>query len=222
MTGNEREEKNIEWLKTVKVGDEVCITNTYNLTGCILGKMFENSFGHLFGGSKYKDEGQTDEICEITTIRGILPDGCFVVGTSIYTPKGKLEGDNIASSTEPELFEPTEELRQLAWKFKFSKDVKKIDFRGFTEESVKGLIQIINNEIHRINEEAKEKNEAEQEEKKKKEEKKATQANSSPLLSNEIRISSTDIHSSIIEPLELTTRSFCSQTCANYEPKEGG
>ena len=142
MTGKDYKDQNIEWLKTVKVGDEVCVTNTHNVIRKLFGTLFDAS---IFGASQ--DSRESTELCSIHKVRGILPDGSFVVENYIYNPNGELEGNHVAIDNKCELVQPTEELVHLSWKLKFMRDVKLVDFREFSNNSIQKLVTIINEEI---------------------------------------------------------------------------
>ncbi len=49
-----------------------------------------------------------------------------------------------------ELCEPTQELRNLAAKLKFNEEVKRLNFRNFSDTKVFSLIDSINEEFHRL------------------------------------------------------------------------
>lgn len=176
MTGKEIQEKNKEWLKTVKEGDEVCLSNSHDQVKMMLGGMM-GGFGpnSLFGGYTPNEPPEGfEEVVEILTVRAILPDGCILVGSRIFTADGIQEGldsESFSSWYYPSLIEPTEELRELAQLLKFSKDIKGVPWRRFNIDVIRQLTQVINEEMNRLNDEYLK---AEEEKKKKAEEEKAT------------------------------------------------
>lgn len=150
MTIEERVNKNKEWLKTLKVGDEVCISNTYD----IVKKHIEPFFGSIFGGSPVVGPKEVhEEICIIANVVAVLDDHSIVAAEEIFSPGGKEL--NKLSSRKLELYEPTDELRDLAFRLKFTNDIKNIDWKKISAECIRKIITTINEEIDRINKENK-------------------------------------------------------------------
>jgi len=161
-----------------------------------------------------------DEVCRLENIRGILPDGCIVVGNDIFNPDGELKERPDSSLVRLELVEPTEELEALSWKLKFANDLITIIplmTQRFTQECLKDIIKIINSEVERINREATEARE------KREEEQKVTKKEEGILYGQGGQIATAQgnrsnwAESALIRP----SISSCSETCANYEAKDG-
>ena len=136
MTPAEREEARREWLANLKVGDEVCISNIDN-------SLFGTIFGDMLGIN------DSPRICMINIVRGILPDGSYVVANDIFDPEGTLVALNNKYSQVPKLCEPTDERKNLAWRIKFQKDISEIVWDNIDDEGIKEIISALNNAIKR-------------------------------------------------------------------------
>lgn len=145
MTIKETKLSREEWIKSIKVGDEVCVTNSYNIS-VMLGFSLEAFTG--------KNENTAPrEICEIKNVRGILEDGAIIVDDTVYKPDGTPE--NKEDKNAPELYPVTDELREKMWRLKFSNDIKNIDWSKVSSDGIEKIIDIINDEIKRIEAETK-------------------------------------------------------------------
>lgn len=134
MTIQERKEQRAEWIKTIKPGYQVCVTNIF----------------------KPSPSFDTDsQICEFDRVRGILEDGTIIVGSVVYKADGTPEDDDV----ETELFQVTEEMLEARWRLTFYQTVRCIDWKRFTSDGIEKIIEIINEEIKKIEEEEKRKDE---------------------------------------------------------------
>lgn len=156
MTTLERQEKVTNWLKTVKPGDEVCVTNVYNVRAFI-NRMFDASIPD----SNLKrdinlDPNNDPNIAIITTIRGVLPDGCIVVDDKIYDQDGKPLSRASEWGKGPELQPVDDNLRDKAQRYGFINNIGKIDWNKLSTEAMNKITEIIIEEANRIrNEEGK-------------------------------------------------------------------
>lgn len=137
MTKAEKEEARLEWLKGVKIGDEVCITDIDNTSSL---------YTLLYTTKSYDPEC----VCIISTIRGILDDGCFVIDNDIYTEEGKLIGShsNQLAGTVV-ICEPTDKLRNIAWRKKFQESIKEVNWSNIDDEAITEIISSINKAVER-------------------------------------------------------------------------
>lgn len=147
MTIQETKISRDEWIKSIKVGDEVCVTNSYNIS-VMLGFSIE-----AFTGKTENDV--PIEICEIRNVRGVLDDGAIIVDDSIYKSDGTPEKKE--GRYAPELYPVTDELRENAWRVKFYNDIRNINWKKVSSEGIEKMIDIINSEIQRIEAEEKSK-----------------------------------------------------------------
>lgn len=139
MTPAEREEARREWLSNAKVGDEVCISN-------INDSMIDTIFDDMLG---FK-EIDSPRVCIINIIRGILPDGSYVVGNDIFDHEGMLvTGKNNNYLQVPKLCEPTDERKNIAWRNKFKKDITEINWDNIDNEGIHAIILALNDAIKR-------------------------------------------------------------------------
>lgn len=143
MTTNDRSKATEEWLKTVKTGDEVCVTNIYDTT-----RFLVNMFNSMVPDN-LQNEKSCEDICMISTIRGVLEDGTIIVGDKLFTANGTLE-TNTPMKGNPSLHPATDELRQLTWRFRFYDSMKTIPWTKFDDSAIVKIIDIINVEIQRI------------------------------------------------------------------------
>ena len=127
----------VEWLSTLKVGDEVCFTNEYNLAYVLFGAL--------------GDPNKEDRVCKISEVRGILSDGCIVVADTIFNKEGKIENvskSEFASlSMDGELVKPTDKLRELARRLKFIETFKIIDWNKIDTDAMNKIVMIINDSV---------------------------------------------------------------------------
>lgn len=154
MTGQEYQEFVNKWLTTIKVGDEVCVTNTKDPL-----RLFSNM---LFGISGNNTTGNETEknVCIITAVRGVLPDGSIVVDDHIYNKEGKREGVEMESlSTAPSLHPVTDELRETSERLDFIDAVRRIKWDIISTEAMGKIVEVIMEEEARIKEEKKQKEE---------------------------------------------------------------
>lgn len=129
MTIQERKEQRAEWIKTIKPGYQVCVTN-----------IFKPSLSF-----------DTDsQICEFDRVRGILEDGTIIVGSVVYKADGTPEDDDV----DTELFQVTEEVLEARWRLRFYNDVKAIDWSRLSTDGIGKIIDVINEEIKKIEEDA--------------------------------------------------------------------
>ena len=133
---------NKAFLATLGLGDEIVITNTYNVTNYEFGNMAKNEpFNPEVPVLGMGD--QTEEICEFHTVRGITTDGSFVVSKFLYTKEGKPETVD-RGYNKTELWKPTQELRDLADKLVFVKTVRDFSFRTWKEFDINVINSIQN------------------------------------------------------------------------------
>lgn len=132
MTIQEQKEQRAEWIKTIKPGDEVCVTNIFK---------------------PLLSFDPDSQICEFDKVRGILEDGTIIVGNIVYKADGTPEDDDV----DVELFQVTEEVLEARWRLRFYSDVKAIDWSRLTSEGIGKVIDVINEEIKKIEEEEKRK-----------------------------------------------------------------
>lgn len=153
MTGQEYQESVNKWLSTVKPGDEVCVTNTKDPL-----RLFSNM---LFGSSENSTTEESGrDVCIITTIRGVLPDGSIVVDDHIYNKEGKREGVKLESlSTAPSLHPVTDELRETSERLDFIDAVRRIKWDLISTEAMGKIVEVIMGEEARIKEEKERKEE---------------------------------------------------------------
>lgn len=154
MTRQEYQESVNKWLTTVKPGDEVCVTNTKDSLRLFTNMFFGNSINSATGNEIEKD------VCVITTIRGVLPDGSIIVDSHIYDNEGKREGVNSETlSMAPSLHPVTDELRETSKRLDFIDAVKRIKWDIISTEAMGKIVEIIMGEEARIKEEKKQKEE---------------------------------------------------------------
>lgn len=137
MTFKEQEEQIEEWIKTLKVGDEVCITNRGNTIDNIIDNMFAQCLGANIQG---------EIVCKIEIIEGILSNGGVVVGDVIYNQEGQAKGHKITNPL-PRLFPITDELKELAWKMKFSENIKNTEWSKFPVNTIAKIMKICNEAV---------------------------------------------------------------------------
>lgn len=154
MTGQEYQEFVNKWLTTVKAGDEVCVTNTKDPL-----RLFSNMLFGISGNSATDSETEKD-ICIITAVRGVLPDGSIVVDDHIYNKEGKREGIKSESlSTAPSLHPVTDELRETSERLDFIDAVRRVKWNVISTEAMGKIVEVIMGEEARIQEEKKQKDE---------------------------------------------------------------
>lgn len=132
MTIQEQKEQRAEWIKTIKPGDEVCVTNIFK---------------------PLLSFDPDSQICEFDKVRGILEDGTIIVGNIVYKADGTPEDDDV----DTELFQVTEEVLEARWRLRFYNDVKAIDWSRLSTDGIGKIIDVINEEIKKIEEEEKRK-----------------------------------------------------------------
>jgi hypothetical protein len=211
MTGKERDNARIEWLKTVKEGNDVILTNHH----C----MMMNLFGSFFGKAS-----ETAEVCTREKIRGVLSDGSIIVGDKVYNNEGRELPLKEFSVGEPVLTEPTEDLINLAARYEVINTAKKVQWELFSDDALNQLTKLLVSESNRIRDEreTREKEKKEQEEKKKEEKK-----NSSIYVDTEsvyANIEPTDVISraniGISSDIISSSLGCSSEKCANYKPND--
>lgn len=159
MTGAERQEKVTNWLKTVKPGDEVCVTNVYNMTS-LINRMLDISMPDPDIKKEVKSNPNNDpNFAIITTIRGILPDGCIVVDDQIYNSDGKPTSRASKWVRGPELHPVDDNLRDKAQRYDFINNIGKIDWNKLSTNSMNKITEIIIEEANRIKNEEEKSNE---------------------------------------------------------------
>lgn len=132
---NDKDRK--EFLKSIKVGDEVCITNEYNMIESLFGSLLEESM-------------KSSLVCEIHKVRGILDDGAIVIDDKIYNGDTGVYTSNHENEVNLEIQPVDEENRHQAWRETTSNILKKIDWFKISDEAIRGFIIIINEESERI------------------------------------------------------------------------
>lgn len=155
-----------EWISTLEVNSEVCISNIWDLTS--------NQISDFW--ISYDEK----HICIITKIRGILEDGSIVVGGDIFNSNGVLENYNPTQEHIPVLCPINDDLLKLAWRHRFYDQMNEIDWRKVDDDTVINIIEAINEDIRkkelrmqqdmenmRIKEESKINNESNKKEKRK-------------------------------------------------------
>lgn len=145
MTEKERHEKVAEWLKTVKAGDKVCVTNVYNRNLLLLMRGLMN----LEGVDPRTGQITDEEICYLTTIRGVLPDGCVVVDNTIYDHDGKMIGRDDLNGN-PSIHPVTDELITESEITMFCESIRNIDWKKFEYNSLLEISNVIEREVKRI------------------------------------------------------------------------
>lgn len=133
MTMKELEELRTKWIKTIKVDDEVCITNIFNIIDDVLqsATLFDNNNHH-----------QEEKFCFISKVRAILSNGDIVVDDKVYGPDGSFK----RMGSTPVLYPPVDELRTEAWRYSFYCAIEVIDWKEFSNEAIADIINIINRE----------------------------------------------------------------------------
>ena len=159
MTPKEKRER-LEWeakvqgnqafLDALSVGDEIVVTNTYNVPTYQFGNLVENKpFDPEASIPGIGD--QTEEICEYRKVRGITEDGSFIIGTNIYDKTGKPE--KVAKGyNRTELWKPTPELQDLTDLLLFVKTVRNFSFytwKRFNKDKINDLQTIMKSEVDR-------------------------------------------------------------------------
>ena len=153
-----QEEKRKEWLSNLKVGDRVCITNLYN-------SKLDSMLSKMIYGS---DTIESSKVCIISTLRAIMPDGCFVVGNDIFDEQGVLVTRRNDIEL-PKLCEVIPELETLCWRLKFMDQVKILDWDSIDDQGIQETIAAINGSVERTHK-------REEEERKRREEEAANKA----------------------------------------------
>lgn len=206
MTTNERTQAAAEWLKTVKPGDEVCVTNKYNVT-----KYLSDLFNTMVP-TNLQNEKSGEDICHITTIRAVLEDGSVVVGNKLFNSDGTL-AENTPMSGNPSLHPVTDELRTLEWRYKFYKAIEGIGWEKVSDETISAMIDLINKETVA-------KQEAAEKEKQEKEEQAAREA-------EERKNNAVDIANSMVSTINntmseniITTNVKRCPDCPNHNKEE--
>jgi hypothetical protein len=163
MTQAERNAANTEWLKTIKKGDEVILSNVHDWTRFMLGSMFS---GFPSSGA---NPTSVEEICEVHTIHGFLkcddpehPEDLIILNLGgdslreadlrLYDRDGKECGvDNSVLGGRPSLVQPTDELIELSRKIKFQKEIRNIYWKPFKWETIQAILNILNPAIEQMN-----------------------------------------------------------------------
>lgn len=146
--------ENQAYLANLQVGDDIIITNTYNIPKYYFGNIIENEpfdpDANILGIGD-----QTEEICEKHKIRGITVDGSFIIKTHIFDKMGEPERV-LKGYQRCSLWAPSPELDELHKRLNFVKTVRDFSFstwKKFKPEIIDNLQNIMKAEVDRINSE---------------------------------------------------------------------
>lgn len=182
MTYAEKKLERNEWLKSLKVGDEVCVTNEGSISSKLFSTMMGGIMGGFFGGptSSKEDSAVPQLICGITKVRAVLPDGHLLIENGmIFTLEGvveNVEGTAVqAAFGAVEIWPADDKNKDIAWRLQFHSAISKFgweQWKLFSRESIEKMIDIINSETLRIEDEKKAEEQARKEAAEKAEEEK--------------------------------------------------
>lgn len=155
-------EKNLEYLHSVKKGDEVCLTNTHNVRN----KLFHAIFSNSFPWGSTKENPVVEEVCEILKVAAITKvkdeDGESIEVIIVHANNGEFKmfkrfngkplNESGISYLDEELFMPVDDLRLLSEVLQMIRTIRNTDFMPFSVDRLKeinNLIYLESIEIHK-------------------------------------------------------------------------
>lgn len=131
------------WLSTLEVNCEVCITNLWDIQKDEISDFWVSYDEH--------------HVCIISKVRGILEDGSIVVSNDIFnSSNGVLEYYQKSQEHIPMLCPVNDDLRRISWRHNFYNHINQIEWELLYDETIIGIIDLLNNDIAKKEEQNKE------------------------------------------------------------------